>query len=301
MNATTTNKFSLTILWKLLSKTYAAWIAKDPFQLSAAVSYYALFSFPALLIIVIQTVGVFYEKDSVRSKIMNEISAVLGKDAALATQSMIQNVVDQDQNIIAITIGIATLLYGATGMFIALQKSLNSFWNVKPKPKNEWLKMLRDRVFSLGLILVIGFLLLTSLILTAILTALSDYIHTYLPDFMIGVFQVINFIISLGLITILFALMFKYLPDVNIQWRTVWLGAIVTALLFTLGKSALGIYFGKTNPGSAFGAAGSVILILLWVSYSSLILFFGAAFTQEYAKHYGDGIAPASYAEKLSV
>ena len=283
----------------ITKETYTHWMGSEPFQLSAAVSYYALFSFPALIIIVIQTAGLFYEKTKVKGRITEEIRSVLGEDSATTIEEILKNVVNQDQSFIAIIVGIATLLYGATGMFIALQKALNAIWGVRPKPKNEWLKMIRDRVFSLGLILIIGFLLLISLVLTAIITALTQWMEQFMPDFMINMIQIINFLVSLGLITILFALIFKYLPDVKILWRDVWTGAIVTSVLFSLGKSALGIYFGTADPGSTFGAAGSIILILLWVSYSSLILFFGATFTQVYAKRFGSGIRPASYARKV--
>ena len=283
----------------LFAETFKRWNAKDPFQLSAAVSYYALFSFPALIIIVIQTVGIFYKRATIKSRIIEEISKILGSDSAEAVEAMLANAINTESSGIAIIVGIATLLYGATGLFVALQKALNIIWGVVPKPKNEWLKLIKDRAFSLGLILIIGFLLLTSLILTAILTAISDYIALYLPEVMINLFQVVNFIVALALVTVLFAMIFKFLPDVTLRWRTVWFGAIVTAILFSIGKSALGIYFGTADPGSAFGAAGSVILILLWVSYSSLILFFGAAFTQVYAEHYGQGIQPAPYAERI--
>ena len=289
--------------WKktisIIVETYKNFMDSDPFQMSAAVSYYALFSFPALLIIVIQTAGVFYEKAKIKGKITKEIENVLGSDSASSIEEILQNVANQNQSTIAVLVGVATLLYGATGMFVALQKSLNNIWGVKPKPKNEFLKMLRDRVFSLGLILVIGFLLLTSLVLTTVITVLTDWMQQYLPYFLVELIQLVNFLIALGLVTVLFAMIFKYLPDVTIRWRDVWKGAFVTSVLFSLGKSGLGIYFGTADPGSSFGAAGSVILILLWVSYSSLILFFGATFTQVYASRYGYGIKPASYAEKI--
>ncbi|MBQ4820574.1 YihY/virulence factor BrkB family protein [Aquimarina sp. MMG016] len=285
--------------FRILTTTYKNWSSNEPFQMSAAVSYYSLFSFPALLIIIIQVTGLFYEKREVKGKIIKEISEVLGIDAANTVEVMLKNAVDQEQSTLVIIIGIITLLYGATGMFIALQKSLNTIWRVKPKPKNEILKMIKDRIFSLGLILMIGFLLLTSLVLTALITATTDWISQHFPDFILYAIQVINFVLSLLLTTVLFAFMFKILPDVTMRWKDVWLGAFITTILFSIGKSALGIYFGTVNPGSTFGAAGSVILILLWVSYSSLILFFGAEFTRILASKYGAGIQPASYAEKV--
>ncbi len=291
---------SIKSFFKIIGTTYKNWNANEPFQMSAAVSYYALFSFPALLIIIIQTTGLFYEKNEIKGKIINEITDVLGKDVAKTIEVMLKNAVDQDQSTLVIVIGIVTLLYGATGMFIALQKSLNTIWGVKPKPKSEILKMIKDRIFSLGLILMIGFLLLTSLILTALITATTDWIGLHFPNIIIYVIQVINIILSIVLTTILFAMIFKVLPDVKMKWRDVWLGAFVTTILFSIGKSALGIYFGTVNPGSTFGAAGSVILILLWVSYSSLILFFGAEFTKALALTYGSGIKLSSYVEKVS-
>ncbi|WP_378175569.1 YihY/virulence factor BrkB family protein [Aquimarina sp. SS2-1] len=285
---------------KTLVTTYKNWNDNEPFQMSAAVSYYALFSFPALLIIIIQTTGLFYEKQEVKGKIIREIGEVLGSDASKTVEAMLKNAIDQEQSTLVIIIGIITLLYGATGMFIALQKSLNTIWKVKPKPKSEILKMIKDRIFSLGLILMIGFLLLTSLVLTALITATTEWIGQHFPDFIVSAIKALNFIFSLILTTVLFALIFKILPDVKIRWKDVWLGAFVTTVLFSIGKSALGIYFGTVNPGSTFGAAGSVILILLWVSYSSLILFFGAEFTRVLASKYGSGIQPASYAERIS-
>jgi len=268
---------------QILVKTYKNWIDNDPFQLSAAVSYYALFSFPALLIIVIQSVGLFYSRQVVKGKIINEIGKVLGKDSAETVETLIKNALLEEQTNFALIVGLGTLLYGATGMFIALQKSINTIWNVKPNPQSGFMKIIKDRMFSLGLILVIGFLLLVSLVSTALISGLGDWITTQFPGFIIWVLHGVNLIISIGLITILFGMIFKFLPDITIKWNHVWLGAFVTSILFSIGKSALGIYFGKANPESSFGASGSIILILLWVSYSCLILFFGASFTKIYA------------------
>lgn len=285
--------------WELLKKTYTNWMENDPFQMSAAVSYYALFSFPALLIIVIQTAGVFYNKATVKGKIIEEINKILGPDSAGTIENLIKNAVLEDQTNIALLIGTGTLLYGATGLFVSLQKALNTIWGVKLKPTTGVFKMIRDRVFSLGLIIVIGFLLLISLVLTALVSSVSEWLTSNISEVFIFVIHAVNFILSLGLITVLFALIFKVLPDAIITWRTVWLGAFVTSLFFTIGKSALGIYFSTMDPGSSFGAAGSIVLILLWVSYSCLILFFGAEFTQVYATNVGKGVVPTSYAKKI--
>jgi len=273
-----------------LVETYTNFMSNEPFQMSASVSYYALFSFPALLIIIVNSIGFFYSKTEIKTKIINEISSVLGNDTAVLVENIFKNSYDLNQSKIALYVGIATLLYGATGLFIALQKALNKIFGAPENSNQTFIKLIKNRLFSLSLILIIGFLLLTSLILTSLISALSDWISSIFPSIIVVIFQVVNFIIPLVLIAILFALMFKILPDAIIKWKDVWLGAFVTSLLFSVGKFALGIYFGTTSPESTFGAAGSVILILLWVSYSSLILFLGAEFTKVYALKYGNGI-----------
>lgn len=271
-------------------ETYTNFMSNEPFQMSAAVSYYALFSFPALLIIIVNSIGFFYSKTEIKTKIIQEISSVLGNDTAVLVENIFKNSYDLNQSKIALYVGIATLLYGATGLFIALQKALNKIFGAPENSNQTFIKLIKNRLFSLSLILIIGFLLLTSLVLTSLISALSDWISSIFPSIIVVIFQIINFIIPLVLIAVLFALMFKMLPDAIIKWKDVWLGAFVTSLLFSIGKFALGIYFGTTNPESTFGAAGSVILILLWVSYSSLILFLGAEFTKVYALKYGNGI-----------
>ncbi len=277
---------SLKSFFRLLPETYKVWNENEPFQMSAAVSYYALFSFPALLIIIIRVVGIFYESAMVKSKILKEISTMLGTDAAKSIDSMLHNAAINSDSKLFLIIGVVTLLYGASGLFISLQKSLNTIWNVETSTKNTYLKLVVDRLFSLGLVIIIGFLLLISLVITTIITVMTDWIQVHFPDLVVYLVQFINLIVSFSITTVLFAMIFKILPDISLKWKHVWLGAFVTTVFFTIGKTALGIYFGEANPASAYGTAGSVILILLWVSYSSLILFFGAAFTKVYANKF---------------
>jgi membrane protein len=184
-------------------------------------------------------------------------------------------------------------LFGATGVFYQTQQILNKMWEVKPQPKQKFLKLVKDRVFSFGLIIVVGFLLLVSLVLSAALTAVSDWITAHISDSLIVVFKVVDILVSLAIVTLLFAAMYKFLPDAKIKWKDVWVGAMVTALLFVIAKFALGLYFGNTDPGSAYGAAGSIILIMLWVTYAGMILLFGAEFTKVYANRYGQKVEPA--------
>ena len=275
-------------------KTFKEWIAEDPFDKAAVVAYYSIFSLPALLIILIAIAGTFFGKDAVQGQIVQQISSVIGKESAEAVQGMIANAYKAQASVLATIIGIGTLLIGATGVFIALQTGLNSIWDVKPNPQGSSIKrLIKVRALSFGLILAIGFLLMVSLVVSTLLTAFSDWIMTLLPDFMIILFQIINNIISFLITTLLFGILFKYLPDAKIEWRSVWPGAAITSLLFTLAKFALSFYFGKAAPGSTYGSAGAIILLLLWVSYSCLILFFGAQFTQVYAAEHGHSIEPS--------
>jgi membrane protein len=294
-----------TFKWKdlpeLLKKTYKEWSDDEAFDLSAIVAYYSVFSLPALLIIIITIAGALFEQEAVQGQISGEIGKMLGKDAGNEIQTMVKNSYVSNNGIVAMIVGIGVLLFGATGVFIALQKALNRIWDVKPDPnKSGILKLLLDRVTSLGMILVIGFLLLISLVISAMLSVLQEWLIQFVPEWLVIVFQVLNFMISFLVISVLFAALFKYLPDVKIPWRVVWKGAVITAFLFVIGKFALSLYFGKAEPGSTYGAAGSVILILLWVSYSSLILFFGAEFTQVYADYIGENIVPSEHAKPAS-
>lgn len=285
-------KFKLKELPSLVAKTYRSWMADDPFRLSAIVAYYTVLALPALLVIIINVIGSIWEVEIIQGQLTDEISAALGKDAAVAIENIIIETSNSENNFISTIIGIATLLFGATGVFYQLKISLNEIWKIKPNPKASIWKIITDRALSFAFILVIGFLLLVSFIVTAAISALNNYIREMLPDVLLYLAYILDFVLSVGLISVLFALMFKYLPDAKIKWKTVWVGAIITAVLFVIGKLLLGIYFGQANPGSTYGAAGSIILILLWVSYSSLILFFGAEFTYVFSQRYGSGIKP---------
>lgn len=295
------SKFKFKDLFSMLKETFKEWIEDDPFILSAAVAYYSIFSLPALLIIIVTIAGSIFGQEAVEGNISSQIGSMIGENAGKEIETMIANSHQSENSTFATIIGIGTLLFGATAVFGALQKSLNIVWNVKADPdKSGFKKVAIDRATSLGIVIAIGFLLLISLVVTATLSVLSDWITSVLPGFLIYIFYVLNFLVSLGIITLLFALIYRYLPDVEIAWETVWVGAFITALLFVIGKFALSIYFGKSDPASTYGAAGSIILILLWVSYSCLILFFGAQFTQVYARKYAIGIRPSDHAISTS-
>ena len=300
MPSKSVREFQWRDLFFLLKQTYTEWNNDEPFRLSAAMSYYAIFSLPGLLLIVVTTAGYFLGEEAVQGELSNQINGLIGEDAAKSVEGMLSNIHTSNSSGWATFIGIATLIFGATGVFYQLQQSLNEIWEVKTKKEEGIKKVVIDRVTSFGIILIIGFLLLISLVLTTALSLLSGFLQRQLPDFLIYFFYVLEFLLSYCTITVLFAAIYKVLPDVKMAWKTVWIGALVTAGLFVLGKFALGFYFGKSDPGSAYGAAGSLILILLWVSYSCLILFFGAEFTKVFARRYGHKIEPSSHAERTA-
>jgi membrane protein len=280
-------KFRFKDLGILLKETYKEWNALDPFRESAVIAYYTIFSLPGLLIMVIKSAGALFGEEAVQGKITGQISGMVGQQAAEAVQEMIKNSLSTQDSTFALIVGIGSLVFGATGVFVQLQKSFNTIWDVElDVSKNSIIKLVTDRATSFGLIMVIAFLLLISLIVSTLISTLSDWMMTFLPDFMIYAMSAIEIIVSLIIIGILFAFMFKTLPDREIEWKTVGIGGIVTAVLFTLGKEGLSLYFGIAEPASTYGVAGSLVLILLWVSYACLILFFGAEFTKVYARFY---------------
>lgn len=280
----------------LLKETFSQWTEREPFANSIVIAYYTIFSLPGLMVIIINVAGYFYDKGEITSRLTGQIQNMIGGDTAQDIEVIIGNASQSKGSMLATVLGIATLIFGATGVFYQMQQILNKMWEVKPKPKQMILKIIKDRIFSFGLILAVGFLLLVSLALSAGLSAFSDWVSVHLSESLNVVFHVSDIALSLAIITILFASIYKFLPDAQIRWKDVWPGAILTALLFTLAKFALGLYFGKSDPGSTYGAAGSIILIMLWVSYAGLILLFGAEFTQVYAKRYGKEIKPTAAA-----
>jgi membrane protein len=265
----------------LAKTTIREWLDDKALRLGAALSYYTIFSIAPLLLIVIAIAGLAFGNDLARTQILNQLQGLLGEKAALAIGEMLQNANKPKTGILASLVGLLTLLFGATGVVGQLQDALNTIWEVKEK-KSGIKGILRNRILSLAMILGIGFLLLVSLVISAGLTAISDRLGTAV------IFQVLHFIVSIGVITVLFAMIFKYLPDKEVKWQNVWIGAAVTSLLFTIGKILVGMYLAKSSVASGYGAAGSLVIVLLWVYYNSQILFLGAEFTQVYSSLRGD-------------
>jgi membrane protein len=286
--------------FSLLKETFKDWSQRDPMRQSAVIAYYAIFSMPGLLVLIITIMGYFFNKDAVSQRILSEIAGTLGADTSTEIKSMLATAGKTKATILGSIIGIGALLIGATGVFIALQKTLNMIWDVEVTTQKGIWPIIKSRLFSFGLILAIAFLLLISLVLSTATAAVGEWIRIDTSDFLITVFNIFNFIVSFAIITVLFALMFKILPDAKIKWKYIWPGAVLTSFLFTIGKTALSFYFGKATPESVYGAGGSVILILLWVTYSSAILFFGAEFTHTYAERHGQKSNPTEIAHSTN-
>ncbi len=302
-----TNKFKLFFVhtYHLFLAAGKGFMEDRVMKLSAALAYYTIFSLTPLIIIIISSTTLFLSDNmDPNTKIFGEISEMIGVDAALQLQSFVTNANLTGKSTLGLIIGAVTLIIGSTAIFIEIQDSINLIWKVKAVPKKGWKKLITNRLLSFSLIVSLGFLLLVSLVINSLVVGIGDKIGEYAT--MIGVQRVSGWFmllvtnaLTLGVVTTIFAVIFKVLPDVNLKWKTALMGALFTALLFSLGKYGIGIYIEKGNPGSAFGAASSIIVILVWVYYTSIILYFGAEFTQAYAEKFEDGITPSKYAVHL--
>ncbi|MCF6157295.1 MAG: YihY/virulence factor BrkB family protein [wastewater metagenome] len=268
-------------------------------RLAAAIAYYTIFALAPLLIIVIAIIGLVFGKEIAQGKIIDQFQNLVGEDGADAIKTMVEAAAKPKAGIIATVAGIAALLFGAGNLFIQLQDSLNTVWEVTPKPEYGIRSMIRNRFLSLAMVLGTGFLLLVSLIISTGLEAFSGFLEGVFPG-LEYISTITHFVISIGFITLLFALIFKILPDAKISWGDVWFGALITAVLFTIGKYLIGVYLGHSAPASMYGAAGSLVILLLWVYYSAIILLLGTEFTQVYANRYGSRVVPEEYAIPLT-
>jgi membrane protein len=289
---------NLKAIWQLLQEAFQEWNDDKASRLAAALAYYTVFSIAPLLIIVIAIAGAVFGQEAARGEIVNQIQGLVGREGAEFIQTAIENANKPKTGTIASIVSIALLLLGATGVFTELQDSLNTIWEVQPKPGRGVKNIFRQRILSFGMVLGIGFLLLVSLVISTVLSALVTYFGSLLPSVSF-LWQIFNFVISFVITTLLFGLIFKVLPDVRITWSDVLVGAIITSILFSIGRYLLGQYLGNSGFTSTYGAAGSVVVILAWVYYTAQILFFGAEFTQVYARRYGRRIVPDRHAMPL--
>jgi membrane protein len=285
--------------WELLKLTLSEWTNDNAFELSAALAFYTIFSIAPVLLIAVGVASFFLAPDTATDQIVGEMEKMIGSQGANAVRQVIESSRGLGKGVWAVSVGIITLITGATAVFGELQSALNQMWDVEAKPdRGVIMSFVVDRVRSFSIAVCVGFLLLVSLVISAVISGLQHYMNNWLPGIP-WLWQTANVLSSFVVIAILFAMIYKYLPDVVISWKDVWIGAAVTALLFTAGKYLIGIYLGRTATTSAFGAAGSLVVLLFWVYYSALISFLGAEFTQVYARRYGPGIQPKQHAIRV--
>ncbi|ARS37098.1 YihY/virulence factor BrkB family protein [Pontibacter actiniarum] len=289
----------LYMVWYLLKEAYLEFIDNNSFQKGAALAYYTIFSLPPMLIIIISAAGYFFGEQAVSGEIYYRIKELIGSEGAYAVQKMVENVNEFGDFNLAALVGIIALFIAATGVFISLQNSLNEIWYVKPVPKRGYVKLVVDRLLSFGMILAIAIVLLLSLLANTLLVVIGDFLTARFSGWVIYLLHLANFLSAFLLMSFLFACIYKFLPDAKIRWRDVGVGAFVTSLLFVLLRGLIGFYLGKNDVGSVYGAAGSIVVILTWVFFTSQIIFFGAVFTFVYSRKYGFNIYPSDYAVRV--
>ncbi|MFK7934021.1 MAG: YihY/virulence factor BrkB family protein [Saprospiraceae bacterium] len=290
---------SLRFYWNLLLESFNKFSEDNIMGQAAALSYYTIFSLPPMLLVIMYTTTIFYDKAEIQRAIFTQISELVGADGATQLSNTLDKVGLFEGDWWQTAIGIGALLFTSTTVFVTIQNALNNIFRVKPKPRLGWLKMATDRLISFTTLLGIAFILLVSLSINAIVSAFGEYLSQWLPDISLLFVSIINFFLPLIIITLLFALLFKYLPDAKLDWSETWIGAVITAILFTVGKYAIAFYIGNSETANLYDAAGSVLVIMVWVFYASAIFLFGAVFTYVYAKALSDGIQPSSYAVRI--
>ncbi len=287
---------SIGTIWKILKQSSIDFVNDRVLKLSAALAYYTIFSLPAMLIIIIAVSDIFYGREAIEGTIYGQIASFVGKDAALQIQGTIRSAALTNQASFATVVGLITLIIGATSVFGEIQDSINLIWKLKAKPKKGWLKILINRLISFSMVVCLGFLLLVALLINGLTEVFIHKLTELFPKITAPTVYIFNLLLTFLITSFLFAIIFKFLPDAKIKWKHVRAGAFTTALLFLIGKFLIGYYLGHSKLSSAYGAAGSVIVILLWVYYSAIILYFGAEFTKVYAAHTGTQIYPNDYA-----
>ncbi len=286
-------------LISILKETAEEWSNDKASRLAAALSYYTIFSISPLLVIAIALSGLVFGRAAASHQIFQQIRGFVGDNGAQAVQAMVENSGDRGTGIIATVIGVITLLVGASGAIGQLQDALNTIWEVQPKPGQGIMGFVRTRILTFSMVLVIAFMLLVSLVISAGISGAGQYLESAIAIPAIAL-QGANLLVSFLVISVLFSLIYKFLPDVQIRWKDVWIGGCVTSLLFSVGKFLIGLYLGRGSVTSAFGAAGSLVVVLIWIYYSSQILFFGAEFTQVYAHRSGSRVKPTPHAIPVS-
>lgn len=284
-------------LWDIAVTTFKDWSARDVGTDAASLAYSAIFSMPGLLIIVIWFAGIFFGEEAVRGEITSFLGSMMGHDVGKSVEEMVVSGMIDKKNVVMKAVGVGSLVFGATTLFFQLQKSLNKLWDVVAAPKRAWEKYILDRANSLGMILIIAFLLLITLLISAFIGLANNWVIHQFGIETLAFMNIINAVIGFLVTMLLFGAIFKILPDVELEWKSVWIGAAVTAALFTVGKFLLTYYFDTFKPTSSFGTAGTIILLMLWINYTCQIIFFGAEFTKVYAKKKGHKLIPSKHAK----
>ncbi|HEY8688408.1 MAG TPA: YihY/virulence factor BrkB family protein [Chitinophagaceae bacterium] len=289
-------KKKIITLYHYLKQVFTEFVEDSILKYSASLAYYTVFSLAPVLIIIISICGVLFGKEAIQGHIYSQIKGLVGNDAAVQIQEIIKNIHLTGHNVFATVVSIIILLIGATGIFGEVQDSLNKIWGLRVKTRKTWWKLILNRLLSFSLILSIGFVMMVSLLLNAIVSAFGNFLSRYFSEFSIILVQITDNVLSFVVTTFLFSLMFKVLPDAKIKWKDVLIGGLITSVFFTLGKLAIGYYLGSSNIATVYGAAGSIMIIMVWVYYSSIILYLGAEFTKVYAELHGGKIYPNEYA-----
>jgi membrane protein len=290
---------SVSSVFGMFKEAASDWVEDKATQQAAALTFYAVLSIAPLLVISLAVASLAFDEKAARTQMVDEMGGLTGSEGEDAVEAMLDSADKPKQGTVATVLGVITLLFGASGVFGQLQESLNTVWEVKPKPGGGIWQLIRSRFLSMAMVLGTGFLLLVSLVLSSAISGMGAYLTHQFPG-LESIWHVVNFAVTIAVVTVLFALIFKFLPDAKIAWSDVWVGAVLTAILFAVGKLLIGLYLGKASIGSAYGAAGSLVVLLVWIYYSSLILFFGAELTQVYAKRFGSRIVPKEGAEPVT-
>jgi len=287
--------------FQILKNTVTGFFSEDSMKYSASLAYYTIFSLGPILVLMISLAGIFYGEDAIKGKLFSELNELVGSTAALQIQQVIKNLELSGKSNLALIVSIITLVIGATTVFGDMQNSIDKIWHVKAKPKKGWLKIIMDRLLSSSLIIGLGFLLVVTLVVNGVILAFTTRLLSYFPSMTIYFLEGINFLLTFSITFLLFAVIFKVLPDVKISWRPVKAGAFFTAILFAIGRFGISFYLQSSDTESTYGAAASIVLILLWVYYTAAILYFGAVFTREFATFHGIKIEPSDFAVHVEV
>lgn len=284
---------------KILVDSVKDFTSNDSMSFAAGTAFYTIFSLPAFLIIILNVGASLYERSEIREELLGHITSLAGEESRQTLESVLENFAFNADSAFSATIGISILVFSATTVFVSLQRGINHIWHIKPKPNRGWLKLSIDRLLSFSVVLVIGFILIISLVLDAVISYSFGKLDTIFPDLNLELISVAQIVISQLILIVIFALMYKILPDAKVRWKDTWLGAIVTAILFIIGKFLIGFYMGESDLNSTYGAAGSLVILLVWIYYSLVIFLFGAQITYYIAKNIGGGVTPRAEAVRV--